>query len=337
VRTSAPLILPGTDEQTGGGSGCGRCPTRARRPVGATSTQAGLVLERSVSIHLFRREGVNSIPGGVVIQVGRSGFIGAVAVALCASAAANTSAQQALTDARAEFYNASFEKAAALTFDLCAADDPDACELRTASLLMEIKRKIGDPKDKDKAFKACATCQALLDAFLRDTARGQAAARAKLKADPSDEAAQFLLGKIDLNYVWLQLGTLGRRTGWDEYWEARRTLDAILKHNPQHVRAKVARAWIDYIVDTRMPRGMKWVLGGGNKKRAMVALREAAKADTDVYIGAEARFGLWDVLVREKNFPEAVALARELARDFPANTDLPKFLDQHDPGSKSRE
>jgi hypothetical protein len=41
---------------------------------------------------------------------------------------------------------------------------------------------------------------------------------------------------------------------------------------------------------------------------------------------------LWDVLVREKSFPEAVALARELAKDFPANTDLPKFLDKHPPG-----
>jgi hypothetical protein len=224
-----------------------------------------------------------------------------------------------------------------LTLDLCAADDPDACELRTAALLMEIKRAIGDPKDKDDAFKACATCQTLLDAFLRDTARGQAAARARLKANPADEAAQFLLGKIDLNYVWLQLGTLGRRTGWDEYWEARRSLDAILKRNPQNVRAKVARAWIDYIVDTRMPRGTRWVLGGGNKKKAIVALREAAGADSDVYIGAEARFGLWDVLVREKSFPEAITLARDLAKDFPANTDLPKFLEKHDRESKSRD
>ena len=250
---------------------------------------------------------------------------------------AHPAAQPALTDAQAAFYNASFEKAADLALDLCAADDLDACELRTAALLMEIKRAIGEAKDKDEAFKACAKCQGLFEAFLRDTARGQAAARARLKANPSDEAAQFLLGKLDLNYVWLQLGTLGRKTGWDEYWEARRTLDAILKRNPQNVRAKVARAWIDYIVDTRMPRGTRWVLGGGSKKRAMIALREAAKADTDVYTSAEARFGLWDVLVREKNFPEAVALAHELAKDFPANTDLPKFIEAQSPASRSRD
>jgi len=52
VRPSAPLMFPGTIEQTG--RKCYRsCPTRARRPVGATSTQAGLVLERIVSIHPF--------------------------------------------------------------------------------------------------------------------------------------------------------------------------------------------------------------------------------------------------------------------------------------------
>jgi hypothetical protein len=249
----------------------------------------------------------------------------------------DASGQPAMTVARAAFYNASFEDAAALTLDLCAADNPDACELRSSALLMQIKRAIGEPKDRDKAFAACEKCQGLLDAFLRETARGQAAARSKLKTDPEDEAAQFLLGKLDLNYVWLQVGTLGHRTGWDEYWEARRALDAILKRNPRNVRAKVARAWIDYIVDTRMPRGTRWVLGGGSKKRALVALREAAGADSDVYISAEARFGLWDVLVREKNFPEAIALARELARDFPANTDLPKFFSEHEVDAKSRQ
>jgi hypothetical protein len=310
------------------------CPKAGRRYINAGWLSSGT--NRKYTPFL-PPEGVNSFPRDFLIQIVRSGLIGALALALWASTGAHTFAQQALTDARAAFYNASFERAAALTLDLCAADDPDACEVRTAALLMEIKRAIGDAKEKDDAFKACATCQTLLDAFLRDTARGQAAARARLKANPSDEAAQFLLGKIDLNYVWLQLGTLGRRTGWDEYWEARRTLDAILKRNPQNVRAKVARAWIDYIVDTRMPRGTRWVLGGGNKKKAILALREAAGADTDVYIGAEARFGLWDVLVREKSFPEAIALARDLAKDFPANTDLPKFLAKHDRESKARD
>ena len=305
------------------------CPKAGRRYINAGWLSSGTKRKYtpfSTGWRKLDRRGLSDI------HIARFSIAGAVAAALWLDPATNSSAREALTDARAAFYNAEFEKASALTLDLCDADDPDACELRTAARLMEIRRAIGNSKDKNKAFKACATCQALLDGFLRDTARGQAAARARLKTNPSDEAAQFLLGKLDLNYVWLQLGTLGRKTGWDEYWEARRTLDAVLKKNPQHVRAKVARAWIDYIVDTRMPRGTRWVLGGGNKKRAIMALSEAARADTDIYTSAEARFGFWDVLVRENNFPEAVALARELLNDFPANTDLPKFLEEHASG-----
>src|SRR4029077_20535197 len=102
------------------------------------------------------------------------------------------------------------------------------------------------------------------------------------------------LGKLDLNYVWLQLGPLGRKKGWDEYWEARRSLDAVLKRNPGHVRARVARAWIDYIVDTRMPRGTRWVLGGGDRKRALSTMQESADAEAAYFVHVEALFALWD-------------------------------------------
>jgi hypothetical protein len=176
-----------------------------------------------------------------------------------------------------------------------------------------------------------------MEAFLTDIARGQAAARTKLRGDPADEEALFFLGKLDLNYVWMQLGTLGKRTGWSEYWEARKSLDAVLKRNPHHVRAKVARAWIDYIVDTRMPRGTRWVLGGGSKKRALTALGEAAALDSDFFTKTEARFALWDMQARERNFSEAVVVARQLANDFPTNRDLTKFLETHDPYFKPAE
>ena len=173
-------------------------------------------------------------------------------------------------------------------------------------------------------------CAELLSLFVTETRRGQAIARARLKVQPEDEETLFFLGKLDLNYVWLQLGTLGRKTGWDEYWEARRSLDKVLKANPEHVRAKVARAWVDYIVDTRMPRGTRWLLGGGNKKRGMRAVAEAATVAADTYVRAEAGFALWDMQVRERNLQEAVATARTLARDFPDNQELTKFIETHD-------
>ena len=234
----------------------------------------------------------------------------------------------ALRSAQGMFYNGRYAAAATAVADLCTAaiDALPACEVRSSAILFQLRRAIGDARDKEKAFKQCEECSALFATFVADIRKVQEIARAHLKAHPDDEDALFFLGKLDLNYVWLQLGTIGRKTGWDEYWEARRSLDAVLKRNPGHVRAKVARAWIDYIVDTKMPRMTKWLLGGGSKKRGLQAVREAADAEADLFIRAEAVFALWDMQVREGNMADAVKTARRLATDFPENADVRKFL-----------
>jgi hypothetical protein len=247
-------------------------------------------------------------------------------------AAATASAEPpALAAAQQMFYNGRYADAASATMELCTAEVAalSACELKTSALLFQLRRALGDAQDKDAAFVACAACPGLLSEFVAETRRGQAVARALLKTEPANEEVLFFLGKLDLNYVWLQLGTLGRKTGWDEYWEARHSLDKVLKANPQNVRAKVARAWIDYIVDTRMPLGTRWVLGGGNKKKGLRAVREAAAVDGDMYVRAEAGFALWDMQVRERNIADAMGTARMLAEDFPANTELQRFLAAH--------
>ncbi len=218
-----------------------------------------------------------------------------------------------------------------MSLGLCAAgaDDLEACELRTSSLHFQIRRAMGDAPDREQAWKMCATCPDLMSSFLADTDRARALARARLQRDANNEAALFLLGKIDLNYVWLQLGTRGRKTGWDEYWEARNALDQVLERNPDHLRARVARAWIDYIVGSKMPRGTRWLLGGGSKKRGLQVVREAASSEGEFFERAEAAFALWDMQVRERELAEAVATARQLARDFPDNRELTRFLTAH--------
>jgi hypothetical protein len=243
-----------------------------------------------------------------------------------------------LQDAQRLFYNGRYEEAAALTRESCAGetDDLSACELHTAALLFQVKRAIGDAEDKDKALKQCATCPDLMAAFQAALTKGQEAARARLKLHADDDETLFLLGKLDLNHVWLHLGTLGRKTGWGEYWEARRSLDKVLKRSPGHIRARVARAWIDYIVDTKMPKGTRWLLGGGNRKRGLRVVKEAAGTEAEFFVRAEARFGLWDMQVRERDIAGAVATARELARDFPDNRELQKFLEINGGVSQSR-
>jgi hypothetical protein len=125
-----------------------------------------------------------------------------------------------LEDAQRLFYNGGYDRAATVTQVRCTARpaDLDACELRTASLLFQIKKALGETGERDKttAWNQCTVCPGLMSAFLAETARGQAFARARLKTDPDDEHTLFFLGKVDLNYVWLQSDTLGRKTGWNE-------------------------------------------------------------------------------------------------------------------------
>jgi hypothetical protein len=238
---------------------------------------------------------------------------------------------EALDAARLEYYNARYESAAALTLGPCTTEvnGAAACELHTAALLLQIRNAFGASAGNASGWKDCLGCPALLSAFKTALMRGQVLARTKLLAQPLDDETLFLLGKLDLNYVWLQLGTLGHRTGWNEYWEGRHALDKVLARQPGHVRARVARGWIDYIVDTRMARGTRWLLGGGNKKKGLLAIREAAGAESDFFTRAEARFALWDTQVRERDASGALATARTLLRDFPENQELRKFIETH--------
>lgn len=231
------------------------------------------------------------------------------------------------------FYNGDYDATITLSHGACdVADSLPLCEVRTSALLFAIKQALAQRGNEGhaKATKHCASCQPLIAQFVADTARGQSGARTTLRANPLDQTTRFLLAKLDLNYVWLQLGVLGRKTGWGEYWEARRSVDEVLAADPAHVRARVARAWIDYIVDTRMPFGTRWLLGGGNKQRGLHALRVAADAEGEFYERAEAGFALWDIQIRERQMPDAVATARRLACDFPNNQELRRFLQKHD-------
>ena len=253
---------------------------------------------------------------------------------LCLVAPAPIHADAAtLADAQRQFFNARYQAAADLALSIRSSDAGAlaAYEIRTSALHFQLRDALGPDTDKGMAFKRCIECPALLKAFLDDTARGQEVARERLKMDVDDPDALFFLGKLNLNYVWLQLETLGRKTGWSEYWEARRSLDAALKANPRHTRARVARAWIDYIVGTKMARGARWVLGGGSKQRAFVGAREAANADSEFYVRVEAEFALWEMLVRDKKLAEATVIAQRLARDFPENRKLVNFLNAAGP------
>jgi len=249
-----------------------------------------------------------------------------------ARAGDETSETQTFADAQQLFYNARYAEAADLALALRNSGSEDLAndELRTSALLFQLKALLEVPGSKDgnkkNALAKCTTCPALMAAFFADVRHGQVLARERLRTAPADEVALFYLGKLDLNYVWLQLGPLRRKTGWDEYWEARHSLDAVLKTNPQNVRAIVSRAWVDYIVDTRMPWGTRWILGGGSRERALTAIGGAAAIESPFYTHAEAEFALWDIQVRERDLTHATEVAERLARAFPENQEVASFL-----------
>jgi hypothetical protein len=250
---------------------------------------------------------------------------------LLALFAGEVHAADGLADAQALFYDGHYAEASALAQTLSNDESMMGIyELRTAALHFQIRAALeAGGRNRSKAFNSCLPCREQMEQFMRELNSGQALARATLKQHPRDETALYFLGKLDLNYVWLVLGTLGRKTGWNEFWEARHSLDQLLTDHPDHLRGRVARAWIEYIVDTRMPWGTAWMLGGGNKRKALATMNEAANADGEFYDRAEAMFGLWEMQVREGNAGAALVAAQRLASQFPENRGVARFIDQH--------
>jgi hypothetical protein len=233
------------------------------------------------------------------------------------------------------FYNGRYLEAAdgALALRRAGAGTLVSYELRTSALLFQLKHLLAAPaaSDRKTALKSCSACPSLIAVLSAETREGQALARGRLSENPADEAALFAIAKLDLNYLWLQLELLGRKKGWNEYWEARRALGALLERHPRHVRARVALAWMDYIVKTRVPRGMRWVFRAGARDEALRAVREAAGVDAEYFVRIETAFALWEMEIQEGNLREAVVIARELRDEFPANGRLAAFLAAHDP------
>ena len=258
-------------------------------------------------------------------------------VLVLALAAVPARAADPLAEAQRLFYDGRYAEASAIAQTLSVDEGMlPVYEFRTAALHFQIRDALGKAKDRSKAFNECAACREQYDMFMRELRLGQNLAREELKQNPKDATALYFLGKLDLNYVWLVLGTLGRKTGWNEFWEARHSIDALLTGDPHHLRGKVARAWIEYIVDTRMPWGTAWMLGGGNKRKALTAMQEAASSPGEYYSQAEAVFGLWDMQVREGAFPAALVTARRLAAQFPANRGVANFIDRYDKSQAAR-
>ena len=84
-----------------------------------------------------------------------------------AQTATDPAAPPTLTAGQQLFYNGEYAESAAVALALRVANPEHlaAYELRTSAIHFQIKRLIGDASDKDKAFKQCGSCAALVTAF----------------------------------------------------------------------------------------------------------------------------------------------------------------------------
>ena len=267
----------------------------------------------------------------VVVVLGRYGRPPAVSTS-CDGPNERRRTAPTLEDAQRSFYSGRYEDAAQLSGSLCSAgaDDLEACELRTSSLHFQIRRAMGDVCRQGTRLDDVRGLPRS-DVGVRRGYRSRAHARTRAGSSgipttmrPCSCWARSISITSGCNWERVDARPVGTSIGKRENrWTQ------VLKRNPSHLRARVARAWIDYIVGTKMPRGTRWVLGGGSKKKGLRVVREAASAEGDFFERAEATFALWDMQVRERDLAEAVVTAEQLARDFPDNRELARFLSAH--------
>ena len=136
----------------------------------------------------------------------------------------------------------------------------------------------------------------------------------------------YYLAKIDLNYLWMQFSTLGHRTGWDEYWEAKRP-DRGRAHEATHPPPGTGGPGVD-----GLHRGHAGALGhtvGDGRREPGPRAQDPAQCRSragDFYAKVEADFALWEMLAREGKRDEALPIAQGLLVKFPENEDLSKFV-----------
>ena len=215
------------------------------------------------------------------------------------------------------------------------ASDPDNLandEMRTSALLFQLKALLEGPSEKEadkaQALARCAACPDLIAAFVADTitarrsrARRSRPIRTRIGAVLSRQARSEL--RLAPARTARTPDRLGRVLGGAQITR-RRAQGAPAK------RSSTRRARLD-----RLHRRHQNAVGHavGARRRQPQAwrreVRQAAAIDADFFVHAEAEFALWNMQVRERDIAPATQVARELARDFPDNREVAKFLESH--------
>ena len=142
-----------------------------------------------------------------------------------------------------------------------------------------------------------------------------------IKANPNDKDAWFARGYIrGIHAVFVTLVDHSFTAAARQGLAARNDSEQVLKLDPDYVDAKMAIG-IQQFAAGSLPRFIRLMVGifgmGGNKQRGIQLLREAAAHGTVTSV--EARTVLSLFLRHDGRYPEALAVQRTLAEEYPHN------------------
>jgi len=161
----------------------------------------------------------------------------------------------------------------------------------------------------------------VVNQFRQWTRAAESLAEARLKRDPKDIEALYLLGATEgLRAVFAaaieKRYTAALRSSTDSVDHHRQ----VLKLDPSYHDAELTIGMQDYIIGS-LPLPLKMLAGlsgvRGSKKRGLEGLERVANEGH--WASDMARLLLIDIYKKEKRWPEAVAVSQQLASKYPRN------------------
>ena len=137
-----------------------------------------------------------------------------------------------------------------------------------------------------------------------------------------DDDTLFFLGKLDLNYVWLQLGPLQQEDRLGRVLGKRGSRSTPCSRAIRATSGRASPAPGSTTSSTPRCRGGRArVLGSGNQKKALTNVREGGAVWTRISSRMrKPEFALWDITGAGARHVNATDTARQLAQRLPGAT-----------------
>ncbi|ADV82332.1 hypothetical protein [Terriglobus saanensis] len=143
----------------------------------------------------------------------------------------------------------------------------------------------------------------------------------RIKANGQDKDAYFARSYVrGMHAAWMTLAMHSFSSAAHQGLQSRNDADQVLKLDPQYTDAKMAVGLQQFAVAS-LPRFLRILVGmvgvGGSKEKGLAMLRESAAGGTVTKVPSMTALSLF--LRHDGRYPEALAVAHELAAMYPHN------------------